>query len=67
MDEHALRELIDEVKAGRLSRRHFVRTMVGLGLTAPLAAQMLGARRERRRPSPSRWTSRRPGVAEADC
>ena len=43
MDEHALRELIQHVKAGRMSRRHFVQAMVGLGLTAPLAAQMLGA------------------------
>jgi peptide/nickel transport system substrate-binding protein len=33
--------LIDEVKGGRLSRRHFVQTMIGLGLTGPLAAQML--------------------------
>jgi peptide/nickel transport system substrate-binding protein len=29
------------VKAGRLSRRAFVRTLVGAGLTAPLAAQVL--------------------------
>ena len=43
MDEHALRELIADVKAGRMSRRSFVRTMVGAGLTAPLAAQMLTA------------------------
>ena len=43
MDEHALRELIQDVKVGRMSRRHFVQAMVGLGLTAPLAAQMLGA------------------------
>jgi len=43
MDEHALRELIAEVEAGRLTRRRFVETMVGLGLTAPLAASMLGA------------------------
>ena len=43
MDEHALHALIADVKAGRLSRRAFVRTMVGLGLTAPLAAQMLTA------------------------
>jgi peptide/nickel transport system substrate-binding protein len=41
MDEHEIRELLREVKAGRLSRRAFVQTMVGLGLTAPLAAQML--------------------------
>ena len=40
MDEQALRALVNEVKIGRLSRRAFVQTMVGLGLTAPLAAQM---------------------------
>jgi peptide/nickel transport system substrate-binding protein len=43
MDERELRTLIDEVKGGRLSRRRFVQTMVGLGLTAPLAAQMLAS------------------------
>ena len=43
MDEHALRNLIGDVKAGRLSRRAFVTTMIGLGLTAPLASQMLAA------------------------
>jgi peptide/nickel transport system substrate-binding protein len=43
MDEHALRELIGEVKAGRMHRRHFIQTMVGLGLTAPLATEMLAA------------------------
>jgi peptide/nickel transport system substrate-binding protein len=41
MDEQGLRNLIDDVKAGRLSRRAFVQTMIGLGLTAPLASQML--------------------------
>jgi peptide/nickel transport system substrate-binding protein len=41
MDERELRTMIDEVKSGRLSRRRFVQTMVGLGLTAPLASQML--------------------------
>lgn len=43
MDEQALRGLLNEVKAGRLSRRAFVQTMVGLGLTAPLAGQMLAS------------------------
>ena len=43
MDEHGLRALVGEVKAGRLSRRRFVQLMVGLGLTAPMAAQMLAA------------------------
>ena len=41
MDERQLRELIAQVKSGRLSRRSFIQAMVGLGLTAPLAAQML--------------------------
>jgi peptide/nickel transport system substrate-binding protein len=41
MDEKALRNLIGEVKDGKLSRRSFVQRMVALGLTAPMAAQML--------------------------
>jgi len=43
MDERGLRELIEDVRARRLSRRHFVQILVGLGLTAPMAAQMLTA------------------------
>jgi peptide/nickel transport system substrate-binding protein len=43
MDERELRTLIGQVKRGRMSRRHFVQTMIGLGLTAPMAAQMLGS------------------------
>ncbi len=43
MEERALRSMIAEVKTGRMSRRHFVQAMVGLGLTAPMAAQMLAA------------------------
>ncbi|MBI3637058.1 MAG: peptide ABC transporter substrate-binding protein [Candidatus Rokubacteria bacterium] len=43
MDEHGLRSLVNDAKAGRLSRRSFVQLMVGLGLTAPMAAQMLGS------------------------
>jgi peptide/nickel transport system substrate-binding protein len=41
MDEKALRGLIGDVKDGRLSRRSFVQRMVALGLTGPMAAQML--------------------------
>jgi peptide/nickel transport system substrate-binding protein len=41
MDENGLRQLIGEVKGGRVSRRQFIQKMVGLGLTAPLASQML--------------------------
>jgi len=43
MDERELRTMIDEVKSGRLSRRSFVQTMVALGLTAPMAGQMLAS------------------------
>src|SRR5712691_11843413 len=41
MDEQGLRRLIEDVRAKRLSRRRFVQMMVGLGLTAPMAAHML--------------------------
>jgi peptide/nickel transport system substrate-binding protein len=43
MDHHDLPELIAHVKAGRVSRRAFVHAMLGFGLTAPLAAQMLAS------------------------
>ena len=43
MEDRELRALIAEVKSGRLSRRGFVQMMVGLGLTAPLGAQMLAS------------------------
>jgi peptide/nickel transport system substrate-binding protein len=41
MDERELRELIAEVKDGRLSRRAFVQQMIAVGLTAPIAGMML--------------------------
>jgi peptide/nickel transport system substrate-binding protein len=41
MDERALRGLIARVKDGKLSRRAFVQNMVAVGLTAPMASQML--------------------------
>jgi len=43
MDERVLRGLIDRVKTGRLTRRGFVRRMAAVGLTAPLATQLLAA------------------------
>ena len=43
MDEHAIRELVYAVKRGRFSRRQFVQTLVGLGVTPPMAAQILTA------------------------
>jgi peptide/nickel transport system substrate-binding protein len=64
MDHHAIRELIDDVKRGRLTRRAFVQTMVGLGLTAPMAAQMLataGVARAQTRPASTFTPTRRGG------
>src|SRR5215469_14269028 len=41
MIERELCELVAAVKEGRMSRRSVVRRMVGLGLTAPFAGQLL--------------------------
>jgi len=41
MEERELRHWIERVKDGSVTRRQFTRMMVGLGLTAPMAAQML--------------------------
>ncbi|MBS0222418.1 MAG: peptide ABC transporter substrate-binding protein [Proteobacteria bacterium] len=41
MNERELRRLIDDVKSGGLSRRGFVQKMIAVGLTAPLATQLL--------------------------
>src|SRR6185295_15961376 len=43
MDERELRGWIARVKDGTITRRQFTRAMVGLGLTAPMAAQMLAS------------------------
>src|ERR1043166_7706107 len=43
MDERQLRNVLDDVRAGRLSRRAFLEWMLGFGLTAPLVAQMFAA------------------------
>jgi peptide/nickel transport system substrate-binding protein len=48
MDEPALRGLVRDVEAGRLGRRRFLGLMAGLGIGAPLAAQMLGPARAAR-------------------
>ena len=41
MDEKVLRQLIGEVKQGRVTRRQFIQNMAALGLAAPLASQLL--------------------------
>src|SRR6185503_15964180 len=41
MDELEIRELISDVKAGRLTRRAFIRSMMAAGLTLPMAGTLL--------------------------
>jgi peptide/nickel transport system substrate-binding protein len=41
MDERQLRDWLASVKAGRLSRRRFLRMVAGVGITAPMATQLL--------------------------
>src|SRR6266850_3499754 len=43
MDEHELRGLLNRVKARRLPRRAFLKTMFGLALTAPMTARMFAS------------------------
>jgi peptide/nickel transport system substrate-binding protein len=43
MDEQHIRHLVSDVKAGRMSRRAFTRALIGVGLTAPFAAQILSS------------------------
>ena len=43
MEERELRNWIERVKDGTITRREFTRMIVGLGLTAPMAAQMLAS------------------------
>ena len=61
MDEDSIRVLIGEVNAGRLSRRRFVRSMVSLGLTAPLAASLVAPRQAVAQPAPAAFTPTRRG------
>ncbi|PYO15321.1 MAG: peptide ABC transporter substrate-binding protein, partial [Candidatus Rokuibacteriota bacterium] len=64
MDERHIHGLIADVRAGRLSRRAFTRIMVGLGLTGPLAAQMLGAAGVAAQPRTDGFTPTRRGFYE---
>ncbi len=43
MNEKDLRGLIEDVRRGKLSRRAFTRAMIAVGLTAPMAVQMLAS------------------------
>src|SRR5215216_4150061 len=67
MDEKQLRRLIGRVKDGKLSRRAFVRRMLALGITAPLASEMLAfcgaARAQEKEKVPYKPTKRGGGGA----
>ena len=41
INESEIRDLIDKVRDNSISRKQFIRTMIGAGLTVPMAAQML--------------------------
>ncbi len=41
MNESEIRGLIDQVRDNGISRKQFIRNMIGAGLTVPMAAQML--------------------------
>ena len=55
-----LRSMIDGVKDGRMDRRAFIQRMIGLGLTAPMATQLLaiGGVAMAQSPSPYKPTKR---------
>ncbi len=61
MNEHEIRALLADVRAGALSRRRFVQWMAGFGITAPLAAQMLGPARAHAQPRGPAFTPTRRG------
>ncbi|MFL5165080.1 MAG: peptide ABC transporter substrate-binding protein [Microvirga sp.] len=67
MDEKQLRRLIGRVKDGKLSRRAFVGRMLALGITAPLASEMLAfcgaARAQEKEKVPYKPTKRGGGGA----
>jgi len=61
MDERTLRESIEQVGRGHLTRRRFVQRMLGLGLTAPMAAQMLASAGAAAQPRDPAFTPTRRG------
>ncbi|MGA7994144.1 MAG: peptide ABC transporter substrate-binding protein [Bradyrhizobium sp.] len=60
MMDTELRSMIDEVKDGRMDRRAFIQRMIGFGLTAPMATQILaiGGVAMAQSPSPYKPTKR---------
>jgi peptide/nickel transport system substrate-binding protein len=65
MPHTELKSMIDSVKDGRMDRRAFIARMIGLGLTAPMATQLLaiGGVAMAQSPSPYKPTKRGGGGA----
>jgi peptide/nickel transport system substrate-binding protein len=65
LGEHVLRTWVRQVATGEANRRGFIRTMVGLGLSGPLIAEMLTVHRsataQGTRATPSTFTPTRRG------
>ena len=61
MEERDLRRLVSRVKAGSMSRRSFARRMVALGLTAPMATQLLATAGVARAESESEYMPKKRG------
>src|SRR5258708_29555783 len=60
MLDNEVKRMIDEVKDGRMDRRAFIARMIGVGLTAPMATQLLaiGGVAMAQSPSPYKPTKR---------
>src|ERR1700728_3422450 len=56
-----LRNMIDDVKDGRIDRRGFIQRMIALGLTAPMATQILAIGGVAMAQSPSPYTPTKRG------
>ena len=61
MDERELAESLRRVRGGSLDRREFARTLLGLGLAAPMIAELIGARPGHAQPRRSTFTPTRRG------
>ena len=62
MNQQELRDMVAAVRAGRVSRRAFVRRMIGLGLTAPFASHLLAHAGLAQAPTPAGYKPTKAGV-----
>ena len=67
MTEKRLRQLVEQVRCGSMSRRHFIDRMLGLGLSAPMAGLMLMERGVAQTPAVSYKPTQRGGGGVLKC